>query len=65
MDCILAKKAIEIDSNDRIKDKNDRKNQLNKLKTKSLDHNYCFLDESNCKFMKLIFQDIQNDFKTI
>jgi hypothetical protein len=65
MACIIENQSKAIDSNVSIKDKNDRKNQLNKLKTKLLDHNYCLLNESNCKFMSLIFQDVQNDFKTI
>lgn len=62
MDCAIEKQSIEIDGNTKMKDKEARKNQLQKLKHKTLDNNFCFLNEENCKYLQLVFQDVRNDF---
>lgn len=58
---LIDEKNKEID-NDTMGNKDDRKRQLNKSKSKSLDYDFCFHNEDNCKFLRLILDDIEADF---
>ena len=60
--CAIEKKQ-EIDKTKQIKDKEARKNQIDKsLVNNELNYEFCLLNDRNCKYLSLLFKDIENDF---
>ena len=60
--CAIEQKQ-EIDKTKQIKDKDARKNQIDKsLVNIELGYEFCLLNDRNCKYLSLLFKDIENDF---
>ena len=60
--CAIEQKQ-EIDKTKQIKDKEARKNQIDKsLVNNELNYEFCLLNDRNCKYLSLLFKDIENDF---